>query len=332
MPETRPPPCDTPTYKNCKCATLGQMLILVCALFFKSIGAGGIRPCLMPFGADQLSNKSQNSLESYVSWYCAAASLGGSLGLTVAVYIIEMYGWTIGYGVCTFIMFLAAVVFYNASPLYVKPKASTSLFTGFVQVLVVSYKNRKLPIPAENSGYLHGANSKITVQNEKLKFLNKVSIIRDANGSVQSTLDDPWRITQSNQEGLVKYTVAMVNMSAKWLLPQYIVMGIAEALSTLGQFEFYHRVFPKTMSSIANSLFFLSLSLAHLLSSALFNIVNHTTARDGKPGWVAENLKEARFDYYYLLLAGLSLLNVFYYINCCRSYGSTSDVVDEDYA
>ncbi|KAE8705135.1 hypothetical protein F3Y22_tig00110430pilonHSYRG00309 [Hibiscus syriacus] len=390
------------------------MLILVCALFVKSIGAGGIRPCSMPFGADQLSNKSQKSLESYVGWYYAAASLGGSLGLTVVVYIIQTYGWTVGYGICTFIMFLAAVAFYIASPLYVKQKASTSLFTGFLQVLVVSYKNGKLPIPSENSGYHHGANSKITVPSEKLRFLNKACIIRDADRSFGSTLDDPWRVCtaqkveelkallkvipiwstgimmsiagsqhsfpvlqastmnrefyggfnipaasltvfiyvtimfwvvlyeraiipfaskikgkqvylsvylrmglglllsviamgltamvenvrlhKANHEGLVKYPDAMVNMSAMWLLPQYIVMGDRRGLSMLGQFEFYHLVFPKTMSSIANSLFFLSLSLAHMFS-VLFNIVNHTSARGGNPGLVAENLNEARFDY-----------------------------------
>ncbi|KAE8696075.1 Isochorismatase family protein isoform 1 [Hibiscus syriacus] len=246
-------------------------------------------------------------------------------------------------------MFLTAVGFYIASPLYVKPKASTSLFTGFVQVLVVSYKNRKVPIPSENSGYHHGADSKITVPSEKLRFLNKACIIRDADGSVPSTLDNPWsvctaqkveelkallkvipiwstgimmsiagsqhsfpvfqastmdkdflggcdrpaasltvvicvtvmvwivpyerviiqlvsrikgkqvyltvclrmglglflsviamgltalvenvRLCKANQEGLVKYPDAMVNMSAMWFLPQYIVMGIAEALN-----------------------------------------------------------------------------------------------------
>ncbi|KAK8664279.1 hypothetical protein V6N13_084077 [Hibiscus sabdariffa] len=52
------------------------------------------------------------------------------------------------------------------------------------------------------------------------------------------------RLHKVNQEYHIKYPTAMVNMSAMWLLPQYIVMGIAEALSALGQFEFYHRAFP----------------------------------------------------------------------------------------
>ncbi|XVE84986.1 hypothetical protein DITRI_Ditri17bG0055800 [Diplodiscus trichospermus] len=114
------------------------------------------------------------------------------------------------------------------------------------------------------------------------------------------------RLSKAIKEGHVKNPTAMVNMSVMWLLPQYVVMGVAESLSTFGQFEFYHREFPKTMSSIGNSLFFLSLAVAHILSSALFNIVNESTSRDGKPSWVADNINEARFDNYYWLLAGLS--------------------------
>ncbi|XWS20258.1 hypothetical protein CRYUN_Cryun31cG0085200 [Craigia yunnanensis] len=450
MPQARPPPCDHLT-QSCKSATAGQLGILVCALFFKSMGAGGIRPCSMPFGADQLSNSSEKTLESYFSWYYAAASLGGSLGLTVVIYILQMYGWTVGYGVCACLMFLAALAFYIASPLYVKRKASTSLFTGFVQVLAASYKNRNLPFPPQKLGYHRGKNSEMTVPSERLRFLNKACIIRNAEQEIgpDGLALDPWRVctvlkveelkallkvipiwstgivmaiagsqhsfpvlqassmnrhvfrgfdipaasltvfvylttvvwvilyerviiplaskikgkqvyisvklrmgiglflsvlalgltamvenarlSKAIQEGHVKNPSAMVNMSVMWLLPQYIVMGVAESLSILGQFEFYHREFPKTMSSIGNSLYFLSLAVAHILSSALFNIVSQTTSRDGKPSWVADNLNEARFDNYYWLLAGLSVLNVFYYIICSRSYGSTSDVIDEGY-
>ncbi|XVF86651.1 hypothetical protein PTKIN_Ptkin18bG0059500 [Pterospermum kingtungense] len=451
LPNTRPPPCDHTAPQTCKSATSGQLAILICALFFKSIGAGGIRPCSMPFGAEQLSNRSEKALESYFSWYYAAATLGGSLGLTVVVYILQTYGWTVGYGVCACLMFLATVAFYLASSLYIKHKATTSLFTGFAQVLVASYKNRDLPFPSQKSGYHHGKGSEICVPSEKLRYLNKACIIRNAVEEIgpDGLALDPWslctvqkveelkalfkvipiwstgimigiasnqhsfpvlqastmnrnvfggfqipaaslpvflygtimvwvvlyerlliplaskirgkqvyisatlrmgmglflsavamglyavvenaRLRKAHNEGKLESSGAIVNMSVLWLLPQNIVMGIAESVNTLGQFEFYHKEFPKTMSSIGNSLFFLSIAVGYILNIVLFNIINHTTSKDGKPSWVADNLNEARFDYYYWLLAGLSLLNVFYYIICRSAYGSTSNVVDEGY-
>ncbi|KAL4386768.1 hypothetical protein GQ457_09G006460 [Hibiscus cannabinus] len=45
-----------------------------------------------------------------------------------------------------------------------------------------------------------------------------------------------------------------LSVIAMGLTAMYIVMGIAEALSALGQFEFYHRAFPNTMSNIGSSL------------------------------------------------------------------------------
>ncbi|XVE84987.1 hypothetical protein DITRI_Ditri17bG0055900 [Diplodiscus trichospermus] len=165
--QAMPPPCDQLT-RSCKTATAGQLGILVCALFFKSIGAGGIRPCSMPFGVDQLSNHSEKTLESYFSWYYAAASLGGSLG---GIWSLRKSNVS---------RLLATLAFYIASPLYVKRKATTSLFTGFVQVLAASYKSRNHPFPSQKSGYHHGKGSEITVPSDKFRFLNKACIIRNA--------------------------------------------------------------------------------------------------------------------------------------------------------
>ncbi|KAE8700683.1 hypothetical protein F3Y22_tig00110556pilonHSYRG00570 [Hibiscus syriacus] len=119
--------------------------------------------------------------------------------------------------------------------------------------------------------------------------------------------------------GHAKMPKAPVNMSMLRLLPQFYRDGYSFGVETLGQFGFYHREFPKTMSSIGNSSFFLSMAVANLLSTALFNIVNETTSRNEEPSWVADNLSKARFDYYCLPLGGFSLVNVLYYIVCIRS-------------
>ncbi|KAE8688552.1 Detected protein of unknown function [Hibiscus syriacus] len=86
LPQASPPPCNP----CCKSATAGHVAILISALFFKSIRAGDIRPCSMPF----------------------------------------VYVWNIGYGTCAFLMLLSTLAFYIASPFYIKQKASTSIFTG----------------------------------------------------------------------------------------------------------------------------------------------------------------------------------------------------------
>ncbi|GJV09680.1 NRT1/ PTR family 1.2-like protein [Tanacetum coccineum] len=46
-------------------------------------------------------------------------------------------------------------------------------------------------------------------------------------------------------------------MSAMWLVPQQVFGGLSEALNIIGQMEFYYSKFPKSMSSVATSLYLL---------------------------------------------------------------------------
>ncbi|OMO66765.1 Proton-dependent oligopeptide transporter family [Corchorus olitorius] len=201
LPQAKPPPCNQLAHETCKSATTGQMAILITALVLMAIGAGGIRTNSMPFGADQLTNKSEKILESYFSWYFAAANLGISLGLTVVVYILQTYGWSIGFGVSAILMSLATLSFYLASPLYIKRKASTSLFTGFAQVVSAAFKNRNLPYPSTRSGYHHGKESDNVVLSEKLKFLNKACIIKNAEHDIglDGLAVDPWKLCTAHK-------------------------------------------------------------------------------------------------------------------------------------
>ncbi|TXG62017.1 hypothetical protein EZV62_013380 [Acer yangbiense] len=56
------------------------------------------------------------------------------------------------------------------------------------------------------------------------------------------------------EQGVTGDPEAVVNMSAMWLLPQYILSGFGEAFNAIGQNEFFYTEFPKTMSSIVASL------------------------------------------------------------------------------
>ncbi|CAI0423200.1 unnamed protein product [Linum tenue] len=158
IPQAKPPQCPTTaTLSLCSTTpTAGQLTLLFSSLALISIGAGGIRPCSLAFGADQVDNranpaKNKRILETFFGWYYASTALSVLIALTAIVYIQDHLGWRVGFGVPAILMLLSALFFFVASPLYVKHKASTSLLTGFARVAVVAYKNRKLPFPSGNS-------------------------------------------------------------------------------------------------------------------------------------------------------------------------------------
>jgi len=147
IPQLQPPPCDRFT-DTCSSATAGQMAILFFSFGLISIGAGCIRPCSIAFGADQLDNEenpnNESVLQSFFNWYCAATGLSTIIAFTVIVYIQDNLGWKVGFAVPAILMFLSALMFLVGSSQYIKAKASSSLFTGFVQVVVAAFRNRKL--------------------------------------------------------------------------------------------------------------------------------------------------------------------------------------------
>lgn len=206
IPHVKPPPCTT-QMDNCK-STPAQLTLLISSFALMSVGAGGVRPCSLAFGADQLDRrdnpKNERVLESYFGWYYASAAVSVIIALTVIVYIQDQFGWKIGFGVPALLMLVSASMFLLASPLYVKHQASTSLFSGFVQVIVVAYKNRKLALPPNNSsgGWYHcSKDSELLMPTDKLRFLNKACIIRSPEQDIRPNglASNPWKLCTVDQ-------------------------------------------------------------------------------------------------------------------------------------
>jgi peptide/histidine transporter 3/4 len=177
IPAARPPPCSHPT-QGCKSATNGQMAMLLSAFGLMSIGNGGLS-CSLAFGADQV-NRNDNSnnhrvLEIFFSWYYVFTAISIIIAFTVIVYIQDHLGWKIGFGVPAALMLISTLLFFLASPLYVKIAKRTSLFTGFAQVTVAAYKNRKLSLPPKNSVefYHHNKSSDLdlVVPTDRLRYV-----------------------------------------------------------------------------------------------------------------------------------------------------------------
>ncbi|KAG5522031.1 hypothetical protein RHGRI_034292 [Rhododendron griersonianum] len=123
------------------------------------------------------------------------------------------------------------------------------------------------------------------------------------------------------KEGYSDDPHAVVAMSAFWLVPQHCLSGLAEGFNAVGQNEFYFSEFPRSMSSIASNLIFVGMSVGNLLASFIMSAVNDFTERGGEEGWISSNINKGHYDYYFWVLAGLSLVNVMYFWVCSRAYG-----------
>lgn len=173
-PQARPPTCN-PNSRSCKSATPSQLTFLYASFALMSIGAGGIRPCSIAFGADQLNNEgnpnNKSVLQSFFNWYYMSATVSVMIAMTLIVYIQDEYGWKVGFGVPAIVMFMSGFLFLSAPTLYVKAKPRKSLFLGFAQVAVSATRNRHITLPAEikEGSYHYSFSSKIVLPADKLR-------------------------------------------------------------------------------------------------------------------------------------------------------------------
>lgn len=110
-------------------------------------------------------------------------------------------------------------------------------------------------------------------------------------------------------------------ISVFWLAPQLVLLGLCEAFNIIGQIEFFNRQFPEHMMSIGNALFSLSFAFASYLSSLIVTVIHRVTGSNGhRPDWLANDINAGRLDYFFFLIAGIGVLNFFYFVYVARRY------------
>ncbi|PIN08309.1 H+/oligopeptide symporter [Handroanthus impetiginosus] len=216
--KARPPPCN-PTLGNCISPKPGQYAFLFTAFALMAIGAGGIRPCSMAFGADQFDNpenpNNQRILQTFFNWYYASVGVSLMIALTVIVYIQNEFGWVVGFGVPVGLMFLSTVMFFLGSKLYIKVKPNKSLLTGLAQVLVAAWKKRHLEFPPEDSDgrhYYQSKGFKLVVPTNRFRCLNKACILSEPEKDLKpdGSPSDPWTLCSILQVEVLKSLIQLL--------------------------------------------------------------------------------------------------------------------------
>lgn len=138
---------------------------------------------------------------------------------------------------------------------------------------------------------------------------------------ISASLVEIRRLQIAKAEGLIHQKVA-VPMSIFWQIPQYGLVGAAEVFTAIGQVEFFYEQAPDAMRSFCSALALVTASLGNYLSSLIVTIVTSATTKGGKPGWIPDNLNEGHLDRFFLLIAGISFLNLIVFVCCAKRYES----------
>ncbi|KAL5713325.1 hypothetical protein ACHQM5_015411 [Ranunculus cassubicifolius] len=220
-----PPNCGT--NEHCVGPTAWQMAFLLSGFAFLVVGAGGIRPCNLAFGADQFNPETESGkrgTNSFFNWYFFTYTFSMMVSLTLIIYVQSNINWAIGLGIPAFLMFLSCAFFFVGSRMYVKVLPEGTPLTGVVQVFVAAAKKRNLKLPEKpdpslfNYYPLNSINSKLPYTNQ-FKFLDKAAIIthEDCTNPNGSPID-PWRLKGMQQVEEVKCIVRVIPIWASGII------------------------------------------------------------------------------------------------------------------
>ncbi|GJN10017.1 hypothetical protein PR202_ga28076 [Eleusine coracana subsp. coracana] len=185
VPALHPPPCAGEVH--CAGATRGQLAVLVLAFAFIVVGAGGIRPCSLPFGADQFDPRTargRRGAASFFNWYYFTLTVAVLASTTGIVYVQTRVSWRLGFALPAALMLAACALFFSGAGLFVRARpdgtGSRSPLAAVARVFVTAFRNRRIPAASLFRGHVANASvvaTRTLPYTDQFRFLDKAAAV-----------------------------------------------------------------------------------------------------------------------------------------------------------
>ncbi|KAF3982313.1 MAG: POT family MFS transporter [Methylococcales symbiont of Hymedesmia sp. n. MRB-2018] len=284
---------------------------LLIGLALIAIGAGGIKPCVSSHVGDQFGVTNQHLLSSVFGWFYFSINLGAFAAMLLIPWLLAEYGAAVAFAAPGLLMLVATIAFWSGryrfvhiqpsgtgfvkevfspfgikvllklSSIYIFIAVFWALFeqTGSSWVLQAQKMDRMIFDFEVLPSQIQAANPLlimllIPVFNSVIyPLLNKIVVLtalkKISMGLFLTTIafTIPALIQMQIEQGLVP--------SIGWQMLAYIILTAAEVMVSITCLEFSYTQAPKSMKSFIMALFFMSVALGNLFTSAVnFFIVN----------------------------------------------------------
>ncbi|XP_026378546.1 protein NRT1/ PTR FAMILY 5.10-like [Papaver somniferum] len=145
-------------------------------------------------------------------------------------------------------------------------------------------------------------------------------IVISAISMVIAAIVENRRLQIALEFGLIDDSKAIVPMGVWWLIPQYVLSGLAIVFTTVGLLEFFYDQVPNELRSVGLSLYSTVFGTGSYLSGFLISVIQKATSAGGGYGWFANNINQGHLDYFYGFLAGVSLVGFVAFLCFSKSY------------
>ncbi|XP_059658686.1 protein NRT1/ PTR FAMILY 6.1-like [Cornus florida] len=194
------------------------------------------------------------------------------------------------------------------------PVTCMPVFPGLSIFLLLSlYYSIFVPLSRRITGHPHGAS-----QLQRVGIGLAISILSVAWAGVFERYRRNYAIEHGYE---ASFLTSMPDLSAYWLLIQYVLIGLAEVFCIVGLLEFLYEEAPDAMRSIGSAYSAVAGGLGCFGATLLNSIIKSVTGNEKeRQPWLSQNINTGRFDYFYWLLTVLSVINFCAFLYSARRY------------
>ncbi|KAI3442122.1 Cyanate hydratase (Cyanase) [Psidium guajava] len=144
---------------------------------------------------------------------------------------------------------------------------------------------------------------------------------------IVASFTERWRLRVAREHNVVE-SGGQIPLAIFILLPQFVLMGTAEAFVEVAKIEFFYDQAPESMKSLGTSYSMITQGVGNFISSFLLSTVSDITKRHGHHGWILNNLNASHLDYYFAFFVVLNVLNFAFFLFVAKLYVYRAEVSD----
>lgn len=232
IPSLRPASCEG---TSCPPATGFQYFVFFASLYLVSVGTGGVKSALLPFGADQYNDSNleeSKKKQAFFSWFFIAINLGVFISGTVVVWIQQNVAWSLGFGISSICLIIATVAFLVGTPTYRVQLPSGSPLKSVIMVFIASLKKRKVEVHADSAHLFEGDETDLSklAHTDGFRCLDKAAVVL-----VDQEIKDchrPWLLCTVTQVEEVKILLRMLPI---WVTSVFYAASMCQTATTFVQ-------------------------------------------------------------------------------------------------
>jgi len=327
---------------------------LLLGLGFIALGAGGIKPCVSSHLGDQFGISNHHLLSKVFGWFYFSINLGAFAAMLIIPWLLAEFGAAVAFAVPGVLMLIATVAFWSGRYQFIHiPAAGThfirEVLSPFGLKIVLKLGSIYLFI-AMFWALFEQTGSSWVLQAQKMDrmlwgFEVLPSQIQAANPLlimlfvplftflIYPTLNRVYKLTALKKISIGLFVTvlafsipALIQMQIDkgntphiaWQLLAYFLLTAAEVMVSITCLEFSYTQAPKSMKSFIMALFFMSIAIGNLFTSAVnFLMINH----DGSHKLTGAN--------YFWFFTALMLVTAILFIFISRRYQEKTYLHDE---